>query len=92
MLQPIGKYVKVEIVDTKTGLTMVKDLEDSQQKGTVLAVGDSWIEEGVTVTHKVAPGDVIVWAAYAESKASFEEDGKTVVLIPANQIMGVERG
>lgn len=59
------------------------------KRGTVVAVGEGYLDHGVRVHPSVKPGDCIAWSAYEEK--SVYVGNEVLVLIRQGEILGVYR-
>lgn len=90
-MKPYRDFILCELIEeARGGLVIAKDVEDSQQRGRVLATGPGRYEYGQFVANDVKPGQVVRWQKFAESGAVFNEAGKHLALIRESQVMAVE--
>jgi len=93
MFKPLNNYVLMERLpeESKTagGIIIPDNAKEKPVRGRVVAVGDGIIEDGKRIPMTVAVGDVVMFAKWASSINEVKIDGKDLVLIKENDILGI---
>ncbi len=79
-LKPLGDRVLVKAVEqdevTASGIVLPDTAKERPSRGTVLAVGDGRLVEGVRVPPEVAVGDEVIYSKYGGTEVKL--DGEDV--------------
>jgi chaperonin GroES len=90
--KPLRDFILVEPIKPalkQGGIIVASEEQLKPTKGKVLAVGPGLYEKGVLVEVPVKVGDIITWPK--GSVMTFKVDGKDFSVVPASQLIGVER-
>jgi len=88
-LKPLGDRVLVKAVEqeevTASGIVLPDTAKERPSRGTVLAVGDGRIVEGVRVPPEVAVGDEVIYSKYGGTEVKL--DGEDVLILSEHDIL-----
>lgn len=77
---PLNGYIVVRLQKEKSNVYIPEDIDDSNQKGEVIAVSGSVTE--------IKTGDIVMWTKFAEKEGRIDLSGKDAVYaVPASQCM-----
>lgn len=77
MLRPLGDRVIVKPVElsevTASGIVLPDSAKEKPHQGTVLAVGQGYIENGSRVALEVKQGDHIIYSKFSGTEVKYED-------------------
>ncbi len=90
-LRPLGARVVVEQLDAQKvshGGIVLPDSAEKPREGRVLAVGPGEEnEQGILIVPKIQVGERVLFTAYSGSE--FKQDGRTLMIFAARDILAV---
>ena len=80
-LKPLFDRVilKEEVKKESKGILLPKSLQEHQQIGKILAVGDGVCSDGKQIELQVKVGDIVIFPKYAGSEFKFEDENLIVL-------------
>ena len=91
-LIPVHNYCKIRLnepeTSTSSGIFMGSTPDETQNTGTVVAVGEGVFEYGVRRPVVVRPGDEVLFGKFAGTK--IQDHGETFMIVKDSDIIAVE--
>ena len=88
-LKPLGDRVLVKAVEqeevTASGIVLPDTAKERPSRGTVIAVGDGRIVEGVRVPVEVEVGDEVIYSKYGGTEVKV--DGEDLMILSEHDIL-----
>jgi chaperonin GroES len=88
-LKPLGDRVLVKSAEqeevTASGIVLPDTAKERPSRGTVLAVGDGRIVDGIRVPVEVAAGDEVIYSKYGGTEIKL--DGEDVLILSEHDIL-----
>lgn len=73
MIKPLHDYILVKLITKSSGVVATSDVEDTEQKGEVVATGPGVYYQGTFVEPKVKKGDVVYFQKHKYNADTPEE-------------------